>query len=137
MNLAGFNRARHKLNELCEKIMADKRPGYTGQSKDVLANFKRVGERMGTPPMQPLLTYWLKHVDSITSILSQGVEDVEGIASRLADARNYIDLIYALHFEAEFEEDQVLTGLIYDPAPLVSAAIDELELHDDTGAAGN
>jgi hypothetical protein len=136
MNLAGFNRARNKLNDLCEKIMADKRPAYTGGSEDVLANFKRVGERLGTSPMQPLLTYWLKHEDSITAILSKGVEDVEGIASRLADARNYIDLIYALHFESEFEEDQVLTGF-YDPAPLVSAAIDELEWHDDTGAAGN
>lgn len=98
---------------------------YKEDGADTLANFKAVGERLGVSPVSVLLTYWLKHVDSITTAVREAEDgfcnDVgrsiryaqgEGIVSRLDDARNYLDLLECLlidtnaigtHPEGEYE----------------------------------
>lgn len=93
---------------------------YKETGADTLANFKAVGERVGTTPEQALMVYLLKHIDSINTTVreagdpfysSVGQELIyakgEGIVSRLDDARNYLDLLECLlidngHIGGEF-----------------------------------
>lgn len=75
---------------------------------DVLANFKRQGERWNVETLQAAGIYFGKHIDSIETFVkemsrSEGLTERlrlvnrgEGIQSRLDDARNYLDLIECL-----------------------------------------
>lgn len=88
---------------------------YKETGADTLANFKLVGDRLGISPVLVLLTYWLKHVDSITTAVREAElhdsnTDVgrsiryaqgEGIVSRLDDARNYLDLLECLLIDTD------------------------------------
>jgi hypothetical protein len=101
---------------------------YKETGADTLANFKLVGDRLGISPVLVLLTYWLKHVDSITTAVREAElynsnTDVgrsiryaqgEGIVSRLDDARNYLDLLECLLIDTDAipssdKEEMVLT----------------------------
>jgi hypothetical protein len=96
-------------------IEVSKRPGYTGGSEDVLANFKRIADRTGLTPGQVLTVYFLKHVDAITAILCRPdlpvSEEVEG---RFADGINYLKLGYALVLE-EWQRGTRKEGYTRDP----------------------
>lgn len=70
-----------------------KRPDYTIGDADVLANFKRVGERLGLTPEQALLVYALKHEDAITKIMRNPTAPTsEPILYRFIDRFNYLTL---------------------------------------------
>lgn len=79
---------------------------YRENGADVLANFKSVAERIGGTPEQVLMTYLLKHIDSINTTVREGAAPLphthnvyaagEGIVSRMDDARNYLDLLECL-----------------------------------------
>lgn len=114
----------HKQRRIVETLACERRYGiadakgaeYSGAGQtyketgaDTLANFKAVGERVGTTPEQALMVYLLKHIDSINTTVreagdpfysSVGQELIyakgEGIISRLDDARNYLDLLECL-----------------------------------------
>jgi len=81
------------------KIADSKRPAYTVGSPDVLANFKRIGDRIGLDPLKVLDTYFLKHIDSITAMSNNEIKQDEPVLERFADAINYLLLKYALLVE--------------------------------------
>lgn len=97
MNQAEFNMCRDKLDQLCKEIVAAKRPEYTEGSGDVLFNFKTVAEELGITPDMVLYVYYRKHVASIGQFCATRRRvSSEPIEKRIADARNYLDLLYAL-----------------------------------------
>lgn len=103
MNAEDYDQMSAKLLDYAESVTKSKRPAYTVGSDDVLANFKRVSERTGISPQQVALVYFLKHVDSIQTIVTRrGIIDPEPVKGRFADAINYLILLYAL-----VEEDQL------------------------------
>lgn len=93
--------------------------GYKKDDADVLANFKRQGERWDIPADKVAGIYFGKHVDAIETFVRQlakalGKEEQlalvtrgEGIISRLDDARNYIDLFECLLYEAGLHPEAI------------------------------
>jgi hypothetical protein len=87
-------------------IEHSKRPAYTVGSADVLANFKRVGERTELAPEKVAMIYFLKHIDSIQSmVVKQNQIDPEPMDERFCDAINYLRLLYALLYERELGKE--------------------------------
>ena len=66
---------------------------------DILANFKRLSLSLQLPPEKVLFVYLQKHLDSITSFVSGGV-DVESLSEpidgRISDAILYLILLKAI-----------------------------------------
>lgn len=80
-----------------QAIVVAKRPSYTAESEDVLANFRRIANITGLTPGQVLTVYMMKHVLSVCSSLTKStVADPEPILGRFADAVNYLALGYAM-----------------------------------------
>lgn len=92
-------------------ITLEKGAEYTGDSEDVLLNFKSIGARLGIPPLLVLAVYLNKHMDSFNTFVKRHhasevwgdgpdleymANEGEGIVSRMDDARNYLDLGEAL-----------------------------------------
>lgn len=117
----------HKARRIIEQLACERRYGiadekgaeYSGAGStyketgaDTLHNFKSVAERTGVTPEQTLMTYLLKHMDSINTAVKEAAQynqpykdtfsprhayaKGEGIVSRLDDARNYLDLLECL-----------------------------------------
>ena len=104
MDRADYNLIKKGIRRVQDNIEEAKRPAYTVGSLDVLANFKRVAERSGITPLQCILVYFLKHIDSIQSAVgvhTDGGEipQAEPIVERFADAANYLNLMLALMIE--------------------------------------
>ena len=73
---------------------------YAGSS-DQLANFRRLGERLGMPAEAILFVYLSKHMDSITTYIRGLTEGLppslsEPIDGRIDDAILYLILLRAL-----------------------------------------
>jgi hypothetical protein len=69
---------------------------YSGK-EDRLNNFKKLAQLLGLTPIQILMVYLTKHLDSIYSYSRTGVvTSTETIQSRIADARNYLALLRGL-----------------------------------------
>lgn len=126
----------HRMRRIVETLACERRYGiadakgaeYSGKGStyketgaDTLANFKNVAERIGGTPEQVLMTYLLKHIDSInTAVREAGTLKPpfidkgpcviyaagEGIVSRLDDARNYLDLLECLLIDNGHIEEQ-------------------------------
>jgi len=100
-----FFELRARLNDECERIMRGKNPVYTIGSDNYVKNFQSIAARLGASPEFIALVYLHKHFDSIVSHVVNGrVQDVEEIDSRFADARNYLDILYALIKNRALEE---------------------------------
>jgi len=100
MTQSEYDRIANELLAEAKAIEEAKRPGYTLGSEDVLANFKRVAERSNLTPGQVWNVYALKHMDSISSIMTKpGLPVSEAPLGRFADMINYIRLGYALYLE--------------------------------------
>ena len=95
-----FEAIKSELESIAEAIVKAKRPEYTQDSQDVLANFRRVAADTGITPLQAWLVYFGKHYASICrSVADPKAPSCEGIESRFADIRNYLDLGFALFRE--------------------------------------
>lgn len=90
-----YTEITNALMERAEFVEESKRPAYTVGSDDVLANFNRIAAETGMRPSQVCIVYWLKHVDSIRSMVRGGLEDPEPPRERFVDAINYTRLLYA------------------------------------------
>lgn len=102
MNSSDYGQLSGDLFEYATSIQTSKRPGYTIGSEDVLANFKRVGDRLGVTAEVAWGVYFLKHIDAITTAMAKPHLPVsEELKGRFADAINYLFLGYALHVERE------------------------------------
>ncbi len=91
-----FDHIVRKLDSTCHAIIKSKRPEYTDGKPDVLENFKRAAERTNTSPLQVAFIFLDKHIASIGQHCAGKSASSEPILNRLADARNYIDIIWAL-----------------------------------------
>ncbi len=93
-----YDALKLQLENLCNRTTDEKGPAYTGESKDMLANFKSMANRFNISPIIVWAIYFNKHVDAVNSFiknpsLSQGSEPIE---SRFVDIINYSYLGYAL-----------------------------------------
>lgn len=69
---------------------------------DQLANFKRLGERLGMAPEAVLMVYLTKHLDSIESYIRRPSMDLsEPIDGRIDDAILYLCLLKALIHDSD------------------------------------
>lgn len=97
MQITEYDKVANGLLSLAHEIEISKRPGYTGGSIDVLANFKGVAARAGITTEQAWAVYFLKHIDAIVSIMTKPELAVsEAPPGRFADAVNYLKLGYAI-----------------------------------------
>lgn len=90
--------ALSRIIEKCEREVEEgKRASYTTGNEDVLHNFKRDAEMQGIPPMQNLLSHFLKQVAAVVSyVKNPEVEPSESLMSRVGDIRTYAKLLMAL-----------------------------------------
>ena len=96
-----YYQIRKELLEFAEEVAAPKREEYTGQSQDILYNFKRIANRLGMSPLQVWAVYFNKHVDSVNTFI-KGTDSVsESMGSRFADMLNYLFLGISLIIEEE------------------------------------
>lgn len=107
MNFNDYDALSANLLQYAQSIQTSKRPGYTIGSEDVLKNFKRVGDRIGTSAEVAWAVYFLKHVDAITTAMTKPDLPVsEELKGRFADAINYLLLGYALFVEREHDDSK-------------------------------
>lgn len=135
--LAAIKRA----NDRRAGISDAKGPEYAGQSEsyrnsdaDVLRNFKRQGERWDVDPIKVAAVYFGKHIDSIETFVRDLIKadtyteklalvtKGEGIVSRLDDARNYIDLLECLMYDANLHPEKIDRELVANHELLEEAA---------------
>lgn len=101
------------LNQSRKEIVEKKRPEYTEGNEDVLHNFKMVAKEIGVTPIQAWYIYFRKHVASISQFGKDPKRQLsEPIQGRIADAMNYLELLYALIYEEAHQ------GLEFDPSNL-------------------
>jgi hypothetical protein len=96
-----YYQIRKELLEFAEEVAAPKREEYTGQSQDILYNFKRIANRLGMSPLQVWAVYFNKHVDSVNTFIKGEASVSEPMGSRFADMLNYLFLGIALIIEEE------------------------------------
>ena len=96
---------QHKIEM---KIMKGKGREYTMNDVDKLKNFKFIAERLKDKPEKVAMVYLLKHMDSITNYVLEGIEaSDESIEGRFHDLRNYALLLHAIIKEnKEQKEDE-------------------------------
>jgi hypothetical protein len=89
---------RRLFEEMIEQeriLLEGKGREYAGEA-DCLANFKDC-DSIGLDPQKKLWVYLSKHLSSIASYIKNGQEySNESIEGRIADARNYLALLYML-----------------------------------------
>ncbi len=103
MNTADAEAILEAFTEARLSLRRTKGASYAGK-QDVLANFKRTGERLGISPMKVLGIFMLKHVDSLCSSIASGDHSDcggESMESRWADLINYAELGVLLMKELE------------------------------------
>ncbi len=109
MNRTDFDKYLEGRRAIQLDIRIKKGKAYAGTG-DVFANFKRNAERVGVSKYQIWLVYFNKHIDSITNAIKQQpenpVDESEGLAGRIDDAKNYLDLLAGM-----LEEDRILATL--------------------------
>jgi hypothetical protein len=102
MKIDDYTNVAESLLAEANAIEVSKRPGYTGGSEDVLANFKRIAERLHMTPEQVWAVYFAKHTDAIMTAMTQPTLPVsEALLGRFADAINYLKLGWGLVVEKE------------------------------------
>ncbi|MCX5781775.1 MAG: hypothetical protein NT145_03590 [Elusimicrobia bacterium] len=103
---------RQKLIEEFTKqrfqLLFNKGKEYSGGNEDVNWNFKEVSKRLGTrlagTPLFVCLVYLEKHIISLEKWARDGVlSSGEDVHSRLADTKNYLDILESLIIEDKKE----------------------------------
>lgn len=104
MNRATFDALiASDLNAYLANLRNDKEDEYA-EDADTLLNFHRMGPFLGLTPAQYCTVLLGKHLQGIAHQIMRGkwvwayrTEDGgEGLKQRIADARNYLDLLFAL-----------------------------------------
>ena len=102
MTQTEFDKLVKQLNDYSFDIMVSKRPEYTNEDTDVLANFKSTAESLETSEMKVWATFFEKQIQSIYAHLKNAnLKKSEPIHSRFADVINYCYLGYALFVERD------------------------------------
>lgn len=119
-----FMTQRSELNDLCETLLHVKGSEYAQADieDNRLNNFERVAERVASTPPKVLMTYLLKHIDSIEKWVRTGTEGTEGITGRIADARNYLDLLYGMVEHGSMQRRAEAVGVALAPGSMAVKA---------------
>jgi hypothetical protein len=111
MTIKEFDALVATLLSRAEAVRNAKRPSYTVNSTDVLANFKRVGLRLALDPHKVLSVYQLKQMDGVdTRHTFPEIPASEPDLDRYADIINYALLDFAMLVEKQNETKRVYTG---------------------------
>jgi hypothetical protein len=103
MDVSKYDAIKRWLIAESMRVEKAKRPEYTIEDADVLANFKRVGEAMGISPHLVAGVYARKHEDALARIArNPKAETSEPVIGRFADRLNYLSLQLALLIEAGY-----------------------------------
>ena len=87
-----------------ERLLMETKGKEYSSDADCLANFKDC-DSIGLDPEKKLWVYLSKHLSSIASYVKNGEEySSETIEGRIADARNYLALLYMLIRERKTAE---------------------------------
>lgn len=102
-----FDETVGSMHQYAADIVRQKRPDYTQESSDVLANFLTAAHDAGITPLQA----WLVHFQKQYSAVARFVKNPTAIPSepmigRFGDLRNYIDLGFALMTERRTHEKE-------------------------------
>lgn len=109
MTQTEYDIAVQELTVLADGIVKAKRPDYTRESPDVLSNFKVSGDMAGITPLQAWAVHYYKQMSAIFRFAKNPTcNPSEPIASRFADARNYIDLGYALYRDTTIKNPDII-----------------------------
>lgn len=95
------------MMQICDAILGTKGKDYTqGEPGDEgrLRNFYEVARRKGITPFQALGVYLQKHTDAIDTFLMKGRVESEPIDTRIADAINYLLLLFKMIRLEEFKK---------------------------------
>lgn len=102
MNYKDFEELTRQSFETRMEIMNTKGKEYSG-TEDKFANFKRLATMQELPAESIWLTYFTKHMDSLTSFIrrrnkGEGVMSIEAtlsepIEGRIDDMQNYLDIL--------------------------------------------
>ena len=95
-----FKESSERLLKECRNILETKGRSYSTRN-DELQNFKELGYLLCLPPEVVCLTFLMKHITSIFSIVRGERFDTEGMRSRIVDSINYLILLNALFEEKE------------------------------------
>lgn len=79
----------------CRELLETRGADYSRNEPDVLSNFKRCAQDLDMRAVEIAWVYARKHLDSIVSYIKTGTSS-EPIESRVADAINYLLIIYCL-----------------------------------------
>src|SRR5882757_1783035 len=96
MTQSDFIKCMQVLDDLCNDITTAKRSEYIESSPDVLANFYFIANEMNLSTYQVLYVYLRKHFSSIATFCRTNEANSEPIERRIADAINFLRLLYAL-----------------------------------------
>lgn len=100
MDVSKYDAIKRWLIDESMRIEKQKRPEYTIEDRDVLANFKRVGNALGVTPHVTAGVYARKHEDALARIARNPMaETAEPVIGRFADRLNYLSLQLALLIE--------------------------------------
>jgi len=126
MNREEFEKFREDLIDDAFGVSDTKSEDYTKGNEDVLHNFKSVGERTNTHPLDVLMVYKLKHQDAINNFVkTRGQSESEPIRQRVIDDINYNVLLLALIDDLDIEENADLEGRESDKPKYMAEACDE------------
>lgn len=84
------------------KMSDEKGLAYAGTG-DRFDNFNRLGVRLSLPREHILLVYLHKHIDAITSTITDKNDGGESIHSRIDDAITYLELLDGMMYEDNAE----------------------------------
>lgn len=97
MTTKEFDEIILNLNNRADAIVSAKRPDYTQESSDVLANFKEAALAAGISPLQVWLVHFHKQYSAVARyVKNPDCTPSEPLTDRFADLRNYLQLGYAL-----------------------------------------
>ena len=94
------NRVVSPMVASVQQIFATKGHDYAGD-EDRLANFKRIGARLGISPKMVCLVYMMKHLDATVTDAQTGSVKGEPIQEKLKDIVAYAMLYAGLDLEAK------------------------------------
>lgn len=105
MNNTQRNKLFDEVIGECKELLNTKGADYADMDKDVLANFKTTGSRIGVSKYQAWFFYMDKHIEAVRNGINRNPEypDVhsESLRSRVHDLINYSFLLSCL-----LEEDK-------------------------------
>ena len=122
-----FDMLRDEFLEKETKTLYWKQGKYS-LGDDALQNFREVAAFMGLKPSEVVLTYLMKHVQSISLAVRTGqyiwdwsTKEGEGLKQRIVDVRNYL-LLLAASLEEEVEANREKTKSTFPLPPCLKAS---------------